>query len=77
MCITIFILVVSSAVFVHDVSARAGHVSMGIAVFRIGRILLLPFENLATVRMRQRSTNAQPMTKKVISLKHAKLRVDT
>ena len=40
----IFILVVSSAVVLHDVSARAGEVSMGIATFPIGQILLLPFE---------------------------------
>ena len=40
----IFILVVSPAVLLHDVSARAGDVSLGIAVFLIGRILLLPFE---------------------------------
>ena len=33
---TIFILVVSSAVLLHDVSARAGDVSMGIAVFPVG-----------------------------------------
>ena len=32
----IFIMVVSPAVLVHDVSARAGDVSMGIAVFPIG-----------------------------------------
>ena len=32
----IFILVVSSAVLLHDVSARACDVSMGIAVFPIG-----------------------------------------
>ena len=32
----IFKLVVSSAVLLHDVSARAGDVSMGIAVFSIG-----------------------------------------
>ena len=32
----IFILVVSSAVFLHDVPARAGDLSMGIAVIPIG-----------------------------------------
>ena len=32
----IFILAVSSAVLLHDVSARAGDVSMGITVFPIG-----------------------------------------
>ena len=41
----IFILVVSSAVLLHDVSARAADVSMGISVFLIGWILLLQLEN--------------------------------
>ena len=40
----VFILAVSSAVLVHDVSARAADVSMGTAFFFIGWILLLPFE---------------------------------
>ena len=43
----IFILVVSSAVILHYMSARAGDVSMGIAVFPNGRILLLPFKKLS------------------------------
>ena len=34
-------------------------------------------KNRATVRLRQRSTNVQPMRRKVISLKQVKLRVDT
>ena len=34
----IFIMVVSPAVLAHDVSARAGDVSMGITVFPIGWI---------------------------------------
>ena len=34
-------------------------------------------KNRATVRSRQRSTNIESMRKKVISLKHVKLRVDT
>ena len=40
----IFILAVSSVMLLHDVSARAGDVLMGIAVFPIGCILLLPFD---------------------------------
>ena len=39
-------MVVSLAVLAHDVSARAGDVSMGIAVFLIGWIYLGPFEKL-------------------------------
>ena len=42
----IFIMVVSPAVLAHDVSARAGNVSMGIAVFLIGSIYPGPFEKL-------------------------------
>ena len=61
----IFIFVVSLAVLLHDVSARAGEVSMGIAVFPNGWIML-----------RQRSTNVQPMRKRAISVKHVELRVD-
>ena len=34
-------------------------------------------KNRAKVRLRQRSANVHPMRKKVISLKHVKLRVDT
>ena len=41
-----FLMVVSPAVLAHDVSARAGDVSMGIAVFPIGWIYLGPFEKL-------------------------------
>ena len=40
----IFILAVSSAVLVHDVSTSDDDVSMMIAVFLIGWILLMPFE---------------------------------
>ena len=43
---TIFIMVVSPAVLAHDVSARAGDVSMGIAVFPIGGMYSEPFEKL-------------------------------
>ena len=39
-------MVVSPAVFAHDVSARAGDVSMGIAVFPIGWIYSGLFEKL-------------------------------
>ena len=39
-------MVVSPAVLAHDVSARAGDVSMGITVFPIGRIYLGSFEKL-------------------------------
>ena len=39
-------MVVSPAVLVYDVSARAGDVSMGIAVFPIGWIYSGPFEKL-------------------------------
>ena len=42
----IFIMVVTPAVLTHDVSARAGDVSMGIAVFPIGWIYSEPFEKL-------------------------------
>ena len=41
-----FLMVVSPAVLAHDVSARAGDVSMGIAVSPIGWIYLGPFEKL-------------------------------
>ena len=39
-------MVVSPAVLVHDVSARAGDVSIGIAVFPIGWFFSGPFEKL-------------------------------
>ena len=39
-------MVVSSAVLYHDLSARAGDVSVGVAVFPIGWISSLPFEKL-------------------------------
>ena len=42
----IFIMVVSPVVLAHDVSARAGDVSMGIAVFPIGWIYPGSFEKL-------------------------------
>ena len=73
---TIFIMVVSPAVLAHDVSARAGDMSMGIAVFPTGWIYSVPFENLKTVELRQRSISVQPIREKVKSLKHVKLRVD-
>ena len=41
-----FLMVVSPAVLAHDVSARAGDLSMGITVFLIGWIYLGPFEKL-------------------------------
>ena len=40
----VFIMVVSPAVLAHDVSVRAGDVSMGIAVFPVCRIYSKPFE---------------------------------
>ena len=43
----ILILVVSSAVLLRDVSARAGHESIGTASFPIGWIMFLPFERLS------------------------------
>ena len=73
----IFILVVSSEVSLHDVSARAGDVSIGIPSFLLAEFCCCRPKNRATIRLRQHSTNVQPMRKKVISLKHAKLRVDT
>ena len=42
----IFIMVVSPTVLAHDMSARAGDVSMGIAVFPIGWIYPGSFEKL-------------------------------
>ena len=42
----IFIMAVSPAVLAHDVSASAGDVSMGIAVFHTGWIYLVRFEKL-------------------------------
>ena len=41
-----FLMVVSPAVLAHDVSARAGDVSMGTNVFPIGWIYSGPFEKL-------------------------------
>ena len=41
-----FLMVVSPAVLAHDVSARAGDVSMGISVFPIGWIYSGLFEKL-------------------------------
>ena len=70
-------MVVSPAVLAHDVSARAGDVSMGIAVFPIGWMYPGSFEKLGTVKLRQRSVSVQPMREKVKPLKHVKLRVDT
>ena len=64
-------MVVSPALLAYDVSARAGDVSMGIAVFPIGWIYSGP------VKLRQRSISVQPMREEVKSLKHVKLRVDT
>ena len=70
-------MVVSPAVLPHDVSARAGDVSMGITVFPIGWIYSVPFEKLGTVKLRQRSISVQPIREKVKSLKHVTLRLDT
>ena len=42
----IFVMVVSPAVLTHDMSARAGDVLMGIAVFPIGWIYSGSFEKL-------------------------------
>ena len=66
-------MVVSPAVLAHDVSARAGDVSMGIAVFPIGWIYSGLFEKLRDGKLRQRSISVQPMREKVKSLKHVKL----
>ena len=74
---SIFVLVVSSAVLVHDVSARAGDVSMGITVFLMAELCYCRSKNRKAVRLRQHSTNLEPVRKKVISLKHVKLRADT
>ena len=62
-------MIVSPAVLAHDVSARAGGVLMGIAVFSTGWIYLGSFEKLGDGYI-------QPMREKVKSLKHVKLRVD-
>ena len=73
----VFILVVSSAVLVDDVSARAGDVSMGSLSFLLAEFSCWRSKIRATVRLRQSSTNIQPMRKKVIYLKHVKLHLDT
>ena len=62
-----FVMVVSPAVLAHDVSARAGDVSMGIAVFPT--VLLAEFtrnhsKNWETVKLRQFSISAQPIREK-------------
>ena len=51
--------VVSSTVLLHDVSARAGDMSMGIAVFPTGWVLLLPFEKLSDNCVNVRPTLSQ------------------
>ena len=73
----IFTLVVSSAVLVDDVSARTGDASTGSPSFPLAEFCCCRSQNRGTVRLRQRSTNLEPMRKEVISLKHLKLRVDT
>ena len=62
----IFMLVVSSAVLVHDVSP----------CFLLPEFCRCRSKNKGTVRLRQRSANLEPMKKKVVSLNHMKLRVD-
>ena len=56
------------------------HVSLkcrwGSSIFALAEFCCCRSKNRA-VRLCQRSTNMQPMRKKVISLKHVKLRVDT
>ena len=70
-------MVVSPAVVAHDVSARAGEVSMGIAVFPIRWIYPGSLKNWGMVKLRQRSISVHPMREKVKPLKHVKLRADT
>ena len=59
----ILIMVVSPAVLAHNVSARAGDVSMRIAVFAVGWIYSEPFEKLGdgynTSTFDQRSANVK------------------
>ena len=68
-------MVVSPAVVAHDASARAGDMSMGIAVFPVGWIHLGHSKNWETVKLRPGSISVQPMREKMKSLKHVKLRV--
>ena len=70
-------MVVSPAVLAHDVSASAGDVLMGIAVFLLAGFTRGHSKNWETVKLRQNSISVQPMREKVKSLKHVKLRVDT
>ena len=58
-------MVVSPAVLAHDMPARTGDVSIGVAVFPIGWIYSGPFKNWETVKLRQRSISVQPMREKV------------
>ena len=51
----IFIMVVSPTVLAHDVSARAGDVSVGITIFPVAQVYLGPFENWETVKLHQHS----------------------
>ena len=60
----IFIMVVSPAMLVHDVSV-------------LDRFARSHSKNWETVKLRQRSNSVQPMREKVKSLKHVKLCVDT
>ena len=76
-CTAILILVVGSAVLLHDVSASVGDVSMGSPSFLLGEFCCCRSKNRVTVKLRQRSTSVQPMRKKAISFKHVQLRVDT
>ena len=61
----------------HDVSASAGDVSMGSPFFLLAEFCcrVRKIDGLSDcVNVRQ---NLEPMRKKVISLKHVKLRLDT
>ena len=69
-------MVVIPAVLVHDVSARACDVSMGIVSFLLSGFILAHSKNWGTVKLRQRSISVQPIREKVNSLKHVKLLVD-
>ena len=72
----IFILVVSFAMLVHDLSTRASDISLGSPYLLFAKFCYCHSKTQVTVRLRQRSTNLEPIKKNVISLKHVKLRVD-
>ena len=63
----IFILVVSSAVLLHDVSARGVDVSMGSPSFLLAEFCCFHLKNRVTVRLHQRSTKVQSMREKMIT----------